>query len=412
MNSKYTSYKLPLNWEKGMMLNQIHLDEFNDYIYSIYRNSMLKGMHFYNYGLLPNYENKFDSLILNIDKQGDKLTIKLEQLYALTFDGIFLNINSQIIKTECIESKNLIISDINLDSLKSKYILVYLAYDPSSFVNVGKEDSLKDNFKRKPYRNIAIQLKSANLDSISELNDNGTRPNLLPLALVDVTTSSNPIREKNYIPPSVNSYSNKNLFQIFDKLEKDTLILSKSLAQVLSYARKLEKGRTPSNLSIDLSFFLQNLLPVVTEIRTALKLKSRVSPLIDLCFLFEKLASTILLSYDSIERGRKQEMLNFFGKLYKDSEQLTKICESVVESQYHHVNIYHSSLKPILGFMSLISNSMEKLARTGLIQLDEFSNVEDIIVEKETNNEDSINQQKQNSLYNESNKKDTLDEWA
>jgi len=366
MNSKHTTYKLPVNWETGMMLNKTHLNELNDYILSIYRNSMLKGIHYYNYGLLPDYENKFDALKISLEKQGNQLMVQLEQCYALTFDGFSFNINPQAIKAGYLDYNNLNIS-IDLDPINQNYILLYLSYNPDKVINIGNVDVAKDDFERKPFRNMAIRLKSSNIESISQVGKQFEgQSNSIPLAVVNITNSDNPQLEKKYIPPCINFYSDERLSSIFEKLRKDTNALSENMTQVLSFVREDEKDNLVSDLTLDLGFFLRTLLPIVAEINAALRSKLKVDSIIELFYLYKKLATTFIAGFDSIEQTNRREMANYFAEMHGTPHQFSKVGLNLVESNYIHVNIYKSCLEPILQFVDLLLNLMKDMASKGL----------------------------------------------
>jgi len=315
MNSKHTTYKLPVNWETGMMLNQTHLNEFNEYISSIYRNSMLKGVHYYNYGLLPDYENKFDALKIGLEKQGSQLSVQLEQCYVLTFDGFCFHINPQAVKAGYLDYNSLNIS-IDLDQIAQNYILLYLSYNPDELINIGNVDVAKDDFERKPYRNIAIKLKSSNLESIKQAAQFEGQGNSIPLAIINLTNADNPQLEKKYIPPCINFYSDERLSSVYEKLKKDTNALSENMTQVLSFVREDEKDNLVADLTLDLSFLLKNLLPIVAEINAALRSKLKVESIIELFYLYKKLATTFIAAYDSIEQTNRREMANYFAEMH------------------------------------------------------------------------------------------------
>jgi len=365
MNAKHTTYKLPINWETGMMLNQIHLNELNEYILGIYRNSMLKGVHYYNYGLLPDYDNKFDALKISLEKQGSTLSVQLEQCYVLTFDGFYFNINPQAIKSGYLDYNNFNTS-IDLDQVSENYILLYLSYNPDEIVNIGNVDVAKDDFERKPYRNMAVKLKSSNIGAIGQVAQFEGQGNSIPLAIVNITNADNPQIEKKYIPPCINFYSDERLSSVFEKLKKDTNALSENMTQVLSFVREDEKDNLVADLTLDLSFFLKNLLPIVAEINAALRSKSKVDSIIELFYLYKKLATTFIAGFDSIEQTNRREMANYFAEMHGTPHQFSKVGLNLVETNYVHVNIYKSSIEPILQFVDLLLNLMKDMASKGL----------------------------------------------
>lgn len=365
MNAKHTTYKLPVNWETGMMLNQTHLNELNDYIFSIYRNSMLKGVHYYNYGLLPYYDGKFNALKFSLEKQGSTLAVQLEQCYALSFDGFCFNINTPAIKSVYLEYKNFNIS-IDLDQISQNYILLYLSYNPSEIVNTGNVDVAKDDFERKPYRNISIKLKSSNIESIGQVAQFEGQGSSIPLAIINITNADNPQLEKKYIPPCINFYSDERLSSIYEKLKKDTNALSESMTQVLSFVREDEKDNLVSDLTIDLSFFLRTLLPVVAEINAALRTKMKVNSIIELFYLYKKLATTFIAGFDCIEQTNRREMANYFAEMHGTPHQFSKVALDLVETNYVHVNIYNTCIDPVAKFVDLLLNLVQDMASKGL----------------------------------------------
>jgi len=371
LNSKHTTYKLPVNWETGMMLNQTHLNELNDYMFSVYRNSMLKGVHYYNYGLLPDYEDKFDALKISLEKQGSQLLVQLEQCNVLTFDGFCFNINPQAIKAGYLEYNNFNIS-IDTDQINQNYILLYLSYNAEEIIKVGNVDVAKDDFERKPYRSIAVKLKSSKIEDINDVKEFEGLGNSIPLAIINITNKQNAQIEKKYIPPCINFYSDERLSSIFEKLNKDTNALSESMTQVLSFVREDEKSNLVSDLTLDLSFFLKNLLPIVSEINAALRSKLKVESIIELFYLYKKMATTFIASFDCIEQTNRREMASYFAKMHGTPAQFSKIALNLVEANYVHVNIYKSSLEPILKFVDLILKLMEDMASKGL-QVKAFS---------------------------------------
>jgi len=375
MNAKHTTYKLPVNWETGMMLNQTHLNELNDYMFSIYRNSMLNGVHPYNYGILPDYESKFDALKLNLEKQGSQLLIQLDQCNALTFDGFCFNINTQAIKAGYLDYNNFNLS-IDLEGISQNYLLIYLSYNPQEIVNTGNVDINKDDFERKPYRNIAIKLKSSNIESINQVSQFEAQANSIPLAVVNITNADNPQIEKNYIPPCINFYSDERLSEYYENIRKQTGELAENITQVLSFVREDEKDNLVADLIIDLGFFLKSLLPVVAEINAALRSKSKVSSIIEFFYLYKKFATTFILCFDSIESSNRREMGNYFAEMHGTPHQFSKLALNLVEANYVHVNIYKSCIEPILQFLDLMLNLMKDMASKGL-QVDIFSQMGD-----------------------------------
>jgi len=371
LNSKHTTYKLPVNWETGMMLNQTHLNELNDYMFSVYRNSMLKGVHYYNYGLLPDYEDKFDALKISLEKQGSQLLVQLEQCNVLTFDGFCFNINPHAIKAGYLEYNNFNIS-IDTDQINQNYILLYLSYNAEEIIKVGNVDVAKDDFERKPYRSIAVKLKSSKIEDINDVKEFEGLGNSIPLAIINITNKQNAQIEKKYIPPCINFYSDERLSSIFEKLNKDTNALSESMTQVLSFVREDEKSNLVSDLTLDLSFFLKSLLPIVSEINAALRSKLKVGSIIELFYLYKKMATTFIASFDCIEQTNRREMASYFAKMHGTPAQFSKIALNLVEANYVHVNIYKSSLEPILKFVDLILKLMEDMASKGL-QVKAFS---------------------------------------
>lgn len=365
MNSKHTTYNLPVNWETGMMLNQTHLNELNNYIFSIYRNSMLKGIHYYNYGLLPDYDNKFDSLKISLEKQGNQLSVQLQQCYVLTFDGFYFHINSQAIKLGYLDYNSFNIS-IDLDQISQNFILLYLSYNPDEIMNIGNVDVGKDDFERKPYRNISIKLKSSNIENTSQVSQFEGQGNSIPLAIINITNADNPQLEKKYIPPCINFFSDERLSSVYEKLKKDTNALSENMTQVLSFVREDEKDNLVADLTLDLSFLLKNLLPIIAEINAALRSKLKVESIIELFYLYKKLATTYISAYDSIEQTNRREMANYFAEMHGTPHQFSKIALNLVETNYVHVNIYKSCLEPILQFVELMLNLMKDMASKGL----------------------------------------------
>ncbi len=365
MNAKHTTYKLPVNWETGMMLNQTHLNELNQYIFSIYRNSMLKGIHYYNYGLLPDYDSKFEALKISLEKQGSTLSVMLEQCYALSFDGFCFNLNPQAIKAGYFDYNHFNIS-IDLDQVNQNYILLYLSYNPEEIVNIGNVDVAKDDFERKPYRNMAIKLKSSNIEAISQVAQFEGQSNSIPLAIVNITNADNPQLEKKYIPPCINFYSDERLSSIYEKLKKDTNALSENMTQVLSFVREDEKDNLVADLTLDLSFFLKTLLPIVAEINAALRTKLKVNSVIELFYLYKKLATTFIAAFDSIEQTNRREMGNYFAEMHGTPHQFSKVALDLVESNYIHVNIYKTCIDPVMQFITLLLNLMKDMASKGL----------------------------------------------
>jgi len=332
---------------------------------------MLKGVHYYNYGLLPDYEDKFDALKISLEKQGSQLLVQLEQCNVLTFDGFCFNINPQAIKAGYLEYNNFNIS-IDTDQINQNYILLYLSYNAEEIIKVGNVDVAKDDFERKPYRNIAVKLKSSNIENTTHITQFEGQGNSIPLAIINITNKENPQIEKKYIPPCINFYSDERLSSIFEKLNKDTNALSESMTQVLSFVREDEKSNLVSDLTLDLSFFLKNLLPIVSEINAALRSKLKVGSIIELFYLYKKMATTFIASFDCIEQTNRREMASYFAKMHGTPAQFSKIALNLVEANYVHVNIYKSSLEPILKFVDLILKLMEDMASKGL-QVKAFS---------------------------------------
>jgi len=332
---------------------------------------MLKGVHYYNYGLLPDYEDKFDALKISLEKQGSQLLVQLEQCNVLTFDGFCFNINPQAIKAGYLEYNNFNIS-IDTDQINQNYILLYLSYNAEEIIKVGNVDVAKDDFERKPYRSIAVKLKSSKIEDINDVKEFEGLGNSIPLAIINITNKQNAQIEKKYIPPCINFYSDERLSSIFEKLNKDTNALSESMTQVLSFVREDEKSNLVSDLTLDLSFFLKNLLPIVSEINAALRSKLKVESIIELFYLYKKMATTFIASFDCIEQTNRREMASYFAKMHGTPAQFSKIALNLVEANYVHVNIYKSSLEPILKFVDLILKLMEDMASKGL-QVKAFS---------------------------------------
>lgn len=326
---------------------------------------MLKGIHYYNYGLLPDYENKFDALKISLEKQGNQLLVQLEQCNVLTFDGFCFNINSLAIKAGYLDYNNFNIY-LDTDQINQNYVLLYLSYNPDEIINIGQVDLAKDDFERKPYRNIAVKLKSSNIENANQVAQFEGQGNSIPLAIVNITNADNPQLEKSYIPPCINFYSDQRLSSIFEKLRKDTQALSENMTQVLSFVREDEKDNLVSDLTLDLSFFIKTLLPLVAEINAALQSKLKVESIIEMFYLYKKLATTFIASFDSIEQTNRREMSNYFAAMHGTPNQFSSLALNLVEANYVHVNMYKSSLEPILKFVDLMLNLMKDMASKGL----------------------------------------------
>jgi len=372
MNAKYTTYKLPVNWENGMMINQAHLNEMNDYMLSVYRNSMLNGLHKYNYGLLPNYDSKFDSLDITLEKQGNNLFAQIEQCHLLTFDGFCFSINTQILKDGTLEYNDFNLS-IDLDTINNNYILLYLSYNPTEQIKAGAIDVDKDDFERKPFLNFKMKLNSSNLESINQVKQFEAQGNSIPLAVVNITNKDNPVLEKKYIPPCINFYSDARLSEIFEKIKRDNNELLENMSQVMSFVHEDSKENLVENLTLDLGLIIKNVLPIVAEINAAFRTKLKVSGLIELLFLYKKMATTFMASVDSLEQSSRRELGKYFAEMHGTPHELTKIGLELVDVDYVHVNMYNTCLKPVMNFVNLILNLMKDMASKGL-QTTLFSN--------------------------------------
>jgi len=365
MNSEYTNNILPVNWENGMMVSQSHLAEMNHYIAHVYRNSLLNNTNPYNYGLLPAYNNKFNSLKLHTEKQGENLYVKVEQCYVLTFDGICFYINPEKVKEGTYEAANL---TANIDLLKTNYnyILLYLVYKPEEFKKVGAIDIEKDDFERKPFLNIDIKLTYTFIESINEVSRFEQQGNSFPVGILNVANKENPIIEKRYIPPCVNFFSNERIAAIYDVIRTDSVSLLENTSQVLNFVHEDSKGKLASELVMDMGLLLKNMLPIIAEINAAFKTDLKVKSPVNLVFLFKKLALTFMSNVDSLDYRRKREIGDYFAAQYGTPNDLAKIGLELIDSTYSHVNLFATGLFPIKKFLDILLNLMKQISAKGL----------------------------------------------
>jgi len=366
MNAEYTSNRLPVNWENGMMVTQNHLTEMNHYISSVYRNSLLNNTNPYNYGLLPAYDLKFNSLKINTEKQGENLFVRIDQCYVLTFDGMCFYINPETIASGAFPANDM---SVNIDLLGAtyNYILLYLVYKPEEFKKVGAVDISKDDFERKPNLSVDVKLSFTfieSLNSISERYDKSA--NAIPLAVVNVVNKENPILEKKYIPPCINFFSDERLNNIYDKIKVDAVSLLENASQVMNFVHEDSKGKLTSEIVMDMELLLKNMMPIIAEINAALKTDYKARPPVELIFLFKKLAITFRSNVDSLEYRRKREVTDYFAAQYGTPNDLAKIGIELTEGSYSHANMFSTALLPMKKFLDIMLNLMKEIASKGL----------------------------------------------
>jgi len=365
MNWEYTLNRLPVNWENGMMISQAHLVEMNHYIASVYRNSLLNNTNPYNYGLLPAYNNKFKSINIHIEKQGENLFVNLERCYALTFDGLCFYINPETVKEGAFEAVNLTAS-IDLLKTNYNYVLLYIVYKPEELKKVGAVDIEKDDFERKPYLNVDLKLTYTYIESINEVARFDQQGNSFPVGIINVANKENPMLEKRYIPPCINFYSNKHISAIYDNIRSDSMSLLENASQVLNFVHEDSKGKLTSELVMDMELLLKNMLPIIAEINASFKTDLKAKAPINMVFLFKKLALTFMSNVDSLDYRRKREIGDYFAAQYGTPNDLAKIGLELIESNYSHADLFSTGLYPLKKFLDILLNLMKQISAKGL----------------------------------------------
>jgi len=171
MNFEFAKYKLPVNWENGMMITESHLRDFNEFVLNVQNNSILSNITPFNYGILPSYSEKFENLRLSENRQGDNFTISVSKCALITFDGLYININPETIKNKFFEPQALSVS-IKLSESFYNYALVYFTYNFDEQIKVGAVDIEKDEFERKANTNYSINLTFNYLENKSDISTN------------------------------------------------------------------------------------------------------------------------------------------------------------------------------------------------------------------------------------------------
>lgn len=362
MNSKHITYQLPVNWEKGMMISKTHLDDLNNHILSNYRNSLLTGINHYNYGILPDYSEGFESLQIDVDLIGNQYVIKLTQCKVLTLDGFCFDINPNSIQNGLFGETNFEVP-IDEDKLERNYLLVYIFYDNKDQVNVGKEDLNKDEYNRQPFKNSNIKFKIDGINEIAEVEQLEGQDKVFPLAIIN-TLNRNLKIEQDYIPPCINFYSHRRLAYFHNNLKNYNREITKNLPKVLMMIRERLMGKIKSSIILDLDFMVTNLLMALSEINTAFITDSRNNAPLKLLYVYKKLANVFLISYDAIEQSQRFEIDKFFS--INKQQNLDQVAQHLINTKYKHVNIYANCISPVINFVKYLNEIFEYHASKGL----------------------------------------------
>lgn len=398
MNSKHITYQLPVNWEKGMMINKTHLDDLNNHILSTYRNALLSGINSSNYGILPDYNEGFESLKIDLELEGNQYIIKLSDCKVFTYDGFCFDINPNSIKKGLFGETNFEIP-VNEDKLNSNYLLVYLYYDIENLVNVGKEDLDRDSYNRKPFKNLNLKFKVDKIEEIADVEKLEGQDKVFPLAIIN-TLNKNLTIDQDYIPPCVNLYSNRRLAYFHNQLKNYNKELSKNLPKVLMMIRERLRGKIGSSTILDLDFIVTNLLMALSEINTAFITDIRNNSPLKLFSLYKKMANVFIMSYHSIDQRKRFEVDDFFS--ITNRKNLDQVAQNLINARYKHINIYSNCISPTIGFVEYLNGIFEYHGSKGLDKVkfgepakryeDTNQKIPDNIMEKDSNDKKSNNE--------------------
>lgn len=366
MNSEFVKYKLPVNWENGMMIKQDHLLELNEYINSIKQNSILNSLNPYNYGILPSFNERFENIKLISESQGNNVFLSVNKCRLITFDGMYLDINPETKKNKYFEDEALSVS-IDLNNSNYNYALVYFTYSLEDMVKVGSIDIDKDDFERKSNINHSIKLTYSFLENKSDISNKfDFQANSFPIALINIANKENPTIDENYIPPSVNFYSHNLLSDKYAEITRNMQEIIESANRIRSFINSDLKKARVSELTIDLNMIYGSLIPIIVEINANLKTSYKMKSPIEMLALFKKLSLAFSSSIHSLLPERRREVGDYFAAQYGTPSDLARIGANLIESNYSHSNISDSTIVPILEFVNTLKALFNKIAEKGL----------------------------------------------
>ncbi len=336
---------LPVNWVSGMKISQKHFIETDNAFVDGLRDSRMLALNRFYYGVLPVNETNENNFQVEINANGESLSVNLTNCRAVTSNGNRIEIiNSHLSKHTNV---NEMVSYLNLDS-QPYDIYVIIHTNPFERMPVG-EPAKEEIPTRQPYTQPIYKIDFV-LSSNFVLNQSTYRSSLV---IGKVRLTNRIFTKELYFPPCMSVSSHRELYALFIKLKnKSKEIMSLSLEiihTVRSYKRLLHTVFAGSIMYIA-EHTNQFMIPNITRIDLYDK---DIPPIETISFFLEALNMHFHLmnTLGKEEKGKISEEMNKMPNHHRYSP--AKYAE-IVRDPYNHDDI-----EPV---MKKISDHLEVLA--------------------------------------------------
>jgi hypothetical protein len=321
---------LPVNWVSGMKITQKHFIETdNAYIDGI-RDVRMLALNRYYYGVLPVSESNENNFQVEINANGESLSVNLSTCRAVTANGNRIEIINQHYSRHT--NVNEMVSYLNLDSQPYDiYVLIHT--NPFERTPVG-EPSKDEIPTRQPNTQPVYKIDFV-LPTNFVLNQSTYRSSLV---IGKVRLTNRTFSKERYFPPSMSMSANTELYRQFMALKNKTKeILVKSLEimnTVRTYKNLLSTVFSGGVMYIS-EHTNQFLIPNITKIDLYDK---DIAPIDAISFFLETLSLHSNL-INTLGREEKSKIIEELNKMPNHHRYSPSKYNEIVKEPYNHDDI-------------------------------------------------------------------------
>ncbi|WP_337040328.1 hypothetical protein [Emticicia sp. 17c] len=215
---------LPVNWVSGMKITQKHFIETDNAFIDGLRDSRMLALNRFYYGILPVNETNENNFQVEINTNGESLSVNLTNCRAVTSNGNRIEIINQHFSKHT--NVNEMVNYLNLDSQPYE-IYVIIHTNPFDRAPIG-EPSKEEIPTRQPHAQPVYKIDFV-LPANFSLNQSTYRSSLVigKVRLMNRNFS----KDNDYFPPCMAISSHSKLYEVYnDSLKKKVkMIMSDSL---------------------------------------------------------------------------------------------------------------------------------------------------------------------------------------
>lgn len=301
---------LPVNWVSGMKITQKHfIQTDNAFIDGLRDNRMLALNRFY-YGVLPVNESNENNFQVEINANGESLSVNLSNCRAVTSNGNRIEIINQHLSRHT--NVNEMVSYLNLDSQPYD---IYIVIHTSPFERTPVGEPAKEEIPtRQPHTQSVYKI-----DFVLPTNfviNHATYQSSLVIGKVRLTNRN--FTRENYFPPCMSVSAHRELYDVYTRLKKkskEILAISLEIIQTVRTYKRLLHSVFAGGIMYLAEHTNQFMIPNMTRIDLYDK---DISPIDAISFFLE----TLNLHFN---------MINTLGK-----DERNKIAEEMNKMPNHH----------------------------------------------------------------------------